>query len=74
LGKQSYASVINVEKHIDVAVFITPPAVTLSVLKECKEKEITKVWLQPGSESDEVIDFCKANDIEYSAKQCVLLR
>jgi predicted CoA-binding protein len=38
---------------------ITPPAVTLNVLKEAKEAGIEAVWLQPGTFNDEVISFAK---------------
>ena len=34
---------------------ITPPPVTLGVLEELSELGISKVWLQPGAESDEVV-------------------
>lgn len=38
---------------------ITPPSVTLSVLKEAKEAGIPAVWLQPGTYNDEVIAYAK---------------
>lgn len=38
---------------------ITPPAVTINVLKEAKDAGITAVWLQPGTYNDEVMDFAR---------------
>jgi CoA binding protein len=38
---------------------ITPPAVTLNVLREAKEAGINAVWLQPGTFNDEVMAFAK---------------
>jgi CoA binding domain len=38
---------------------ITPPAVTINVLKEAKEAGINAVWLQPGTFNDEVLNFAK---------------
>jgi predicted CoA-binding protein len=38
---------------------ITPPNITLSVLKEAKEAGISAVWLQPGAFNDEVLAFAK---------------
>jgi CoA binding domain len=38
---------------------ITPPAVTLNVLKEAKEAGISAVWLQPGSFNDDVMKFAR---------------
>ncbi|KAF4986266.1 hypothetical protein FGRMN_10923 [Fusarium graminum] len=39
---------------------ITPPAATLQVLREAKEKGIPSVWLQPGSFDDAVLQFANA--------------
>jgi hypothetical protein len=38
---------------------ITPPIVTLSVLKDAKEAGIPAVWLQPGTFNDEIIAYAK---------------
>lgn len=57
----------------DVVNFVVPPKVVEKVIIECKELGINKVWLQPGSESDKVIEYCKSNKIECLHNQCVLL-
>ena len=38
---------------------VTPPAVTLKVLKDAKEAGVAAVWLQPGSFDDEGMAFAK---------------
>ncbi|KAF1982703.1 NAD(P)-binding protein [Aulographum hederae CBS 113979] len=38
---------------------ITPPKVTLALLKEAKEAGIKAVWLQPGTFDDEVLEFAR---------------
>ena len=38
---------------------ITPPKVTLPLLKEAKEAGIEAVWLQPGSFDDEVMEYAR---------------
>ncbi|KAF2973558.1 hypothetical protein GQX73_g116 [Xylaria multiplex] len=43
---------------------ITPPPVTLEVLKEAKRVGIPAVWLQPGTFDDEVIKFAYAKDAD----------
>lgn len=40
---------------------ITPPKVTLNVLKDAKEKGVQSVWLQPGTFNDEVMDYARKN-------------
>jgi predicted CoA-binding protein len=68
-----YASVKDIPVVCDIADIVTPPEVTKKVVSECKEKGITRVWLQPGAESEEVIKFCKENDIKVVYGLCVML-
>ena len=49
---------------------ITPPPVTLQVLDELSELGITKVWLQPGAENDEVVAKCAALGIDALSVSC----
>ncbi|KAI1434480.1 CoA binding domain-containing protein [Xylaria sp. CBS 124048] len=43
---------------------ITPPSVTLEVLKEAKRVGIPAVWLQPGTFNDEVMKFARGKDTD----------
>jgi uncharacterized protein len=58
---------------VDVVDIVTPPAVTETILKECLEKGIKRVWLQPGAESQKAIDFCRDNYISVVYDVCVML-
>ncbi|EEH47149.1 uncharacterized protein PADG_03247 [Paracoccidioides brasiliensis Pb18] len=40
---------------------VTPPKVTLAVLKEAKSVDIPAVWLQPGTFDDEVLAYAREN-------------
>jgi uncharacterized protein len=72
LGLKVYKSISEME-FIDVVIFVVPPNVTLEILPDCVKKKITKVWLQPGSESNEIFDFCMKNKIEFFFG-CMLLQ
>ena len=72
-GLTCYASVKDIPVICDVVDIVTPPEVTKKVVKDCKEKGITRVWLQPGAESDDVIKFCKENNIQLVYNVCVML-
>ena len=72
-GMSCYASVKDIPVSIDVVNIVTPPEITEKIVRECKEKDIERVWLQPGSESQEVIRFCKENDIKVIYGLCVML-
>jgi predicted CoA-binding protein len=38
---------------------ITPPKITLDVLKDAKEAGVSAVWLQPGTFDDDVLAFAR---------------
>ena len=72
-GDKSYGSLSELPIKPDVVDMVVPPKVALEVVKECSELGIQKVWLQPGAESDEVIDFCYKHDIEVIYGACVMV-
>lgn len=41
--------------------FVTPPPVTLNLLKEAREVGIKAVWLQPGTFDHEVLSYANSN-------------
>jgi predicted CoA-binding protein len=54
-GLRTYASVLDVPGAIDMASFYVPPEIGEQVIDEVARKRIPEVWLNPGSESDELI-------------------
>lgn len=72
-GLTCYGSVKDIPVVCDVANIVTPPKVTEKVVRECKEKGIIKVWLQPGAESDEVIRLCQDNNLQVVYNVCLML-
>ena len=63
-GLKTYASVLDVPGQIDMATFYVPPAIGQQVIAEVAEKRIPEVWLNPGSESDELIRLARALNVE----------
>lgn len=53
-GVQIFPSLADVPEKPDVVVFVVPPAVGVFLLDQVKALGISKVWFQPGAESDEV--------------------
>ncbi|KAF8070787.1 CoA-binding protein [Lyophyllum atratum] len=42
---------------------ITPPKITLGVLKKAKELDVPSLWIQPGAEDEAVLEYIKENDM-----------
>ena len=73
LGDRCYPNLKELPRTPSVVDIVVPPQVTEEIVKICKELGITKVWMQPGSESDTAIKFCEDNDIEVVHGVCVMI-
>lgn len=63
-GLKAYASVLDVPDAIDMATFYIPPEVGEKVMPEIALKQIPEVWLNPGSESAELIRLARSLKVE----------
>jgi len=73
LGDKCYLSLENLPAKPGVVDIVVPPKVTEEVVKTCKELGITRVWMQPGSESEKAIKFCEENGIAVVYGVCVMV-
>lgn len=72
-GLTCYSSVKEIPETMDVADLVTPPEATEKIVRECKEKGIARVWLQPGAESENAIRFCKEHGISVIFNLCLMV-
>ena len=42
-------------------------------IEECKKLGLSRIWMQPGAESDKAIEFCNKNDIKVIYNNCVMV-
>lgn len=73
LGDKCYPSLKELPEKPDVVVTVVPPQVTDQIVKACKELGIRKVWMQPGSESEDAVRYCKENDLEVVYNVCIMV-
>lgn len=67
-----YPSLRDIPVKVDVVNFVVPPPVTERILIECKELGLDRIWLQPGSESETAIAFCRENNLKVVHDVCVM--
>ena len=72
-GLKCYKSISDIPITVDVVNVVTPPSVTEAIVRECREKAIKRVWLQPGAENEAVIRFCRDNTIDVIHGLCVMV-
>lgn len=73
LGDRCYPDLKSLPVKPDVVNVVVPPEVTEEVVKSCKELGITKVWMQPGSESEKVIEYCESNGLDVVYGVCIMV-
>lgn len=71
-GDKCYHTLSEIPVKVDVVDTVVPPFVTTEIVKECKKIGIDKVWMQPGSESEEAIIFCRENKIKVVYDNCIM--
>ncbi|KYH41297.1 MAG: CoA-binding protein [Candidatus Bathyarchaeota archaeon B26-2] len=74
LGDRCYPSLRSLPERPDVVTVVVPPRVTEEVVKTCKDLGISKVWMQPGSESDRAIQFCRDAGIKVVHGVCIIVQ
>ena len=72
-GDRCYPKLRKLPTLPDVVDIVVPPKITEKTVKECKDLGIGKVWMQPGSESEIDIKFCRENSIKLLYGVCVML-
>jgi predicted CoA-binding protein len=72
-GVKCYPNLSELPAKVDVVDFVVPPKVTESILKECKKLGLDNIWLQPGSESEAAIAYCRDNRLKVVYGTCVML-
>jgi len=73
LGDKCYPNLGDLPTKPDVVDVVVPPKITEEIVKTCKRLGITRVWMQPGSESETAIKFCHENRIEVVHGVCVMI-
>jgi predicted CoA-binding protein len=73
LGDRCYPDLESLPNAADVVDAVVPPKVTEQIVRTCKKLGITRVWLQPGSESEKAIRFCEQNGIDVVYGVCVMI-
>lgn len=63
-GLKVYKSLLDIPGSLDMVSIYLPPALGLKVLDDVAKKGCSELWLNPGSESDELIE--KATDLKLN--------
>ncbi len=66
-GETIYPTLADLPVTPEVVDIVVPPDVTEQIVQDCHALGLTRVWMQPGAESQAAIDYCQANGLEVIA-------
>ena len=73
-GQRLYPSLADLPEKPAVVDIVVPPKVAGEIVRQCAELGLGRVWMQPGSESEEAIRFCQEKGIEVVHGACAMIR
>lgn len=59
-GLPAYRSIMDVPGKVDIVLVYVPPAIGIQLLPDIARKRPEELYLNPGTESDELVDKAKA--------------
>ena len=72
-GERAYPSLKDLPETPDVVDTVVPPAVTGRAVEEAASLGIKRIWMQPGSESDEAIRLAEERGMTVIHHACAML-
>jgi uncharacterized protein len=76
-GRRCFARVQDIWPAVEGALLMTSPEATETVVRECAEAEIWRVWMYraggKGAVSEKAVAFCRARGIKVVPGECPLM-
>lgn len=73
-GEVCYPDIQSLPEVPAVVNLVVPPQAALKVLDDCHAKGVTRVWFQPGAESDEAIAKAESLGMTVLANACIMIQ
>ncbi|WP_309493089.1 CoA-binding protein [Candidatus Hecatella orcuttiae] len=71
-GDPCYPSLAELPEKPDVVDIVVPPPVAFTVVKDCKALGLERIWLQPSSESQDVLRYCAQEGLKCIHGVCIM--
>ena len=73
LEQKIYPSLKDLGFVPDLVLTVVPPVVTENIIGEASELGIKEIWMQPGSQSDEVVELAKSFGMKVTHDSCFMV-
>jgi hypothetical protein len=72
-GALVYPTLADLPELPEVVDLVVPPPVTEQVVREAHQLGISRIWMQPGAESQQAIDFCREQGMSVVYDECAMV-
>jgi predicted CoA-binding protein len=69
-GSQVYPSLADLPETPEVIDLVVPPAVSERMVEEAHRLGLSRIWMQPGAESETAITYCQEHDMQVVSNAC----
>ena len=69
----NFEEVYNEGQRVDLFVFMTNPELTLDLLSDNLKFWVKKVWFQPWTFDDKVLEFCREHGLDFNTEHCMIV-
>lgn len=73
-GDVCYARLADLPERPDIVNIVIPSAAARRVVDECLALGWRNLWLQPGAETPELLQFLEQNGFNYLANACIMVQ
>jgi len=73
-GDAAYPTLAELPERPEVVNLVVPPPVTEQVVRQAHELGLMRIWMQPGTESDEAIEFCETHGMQLVYDACAMVQ
>ncbi|MBN1660751.1 MAG: CoA-binding protein [Anaerolineae bacterium] len=73
-GIQVYPTLADLPERPEVVDVVVPPRITEQIVREMDALDLDRVWMQPGAESQEAIEYCHEHSIAVVHDACAMIR
>lgn len=71
-GIKCYSSLSDLPEKPELVITVVKPQITEKLVEECVRLGIRRIWMQPGSESEEAIEKAEKSEIEVISGSCIV--
>lgn len=72
-GVRVYPTLADLPEPPEVVDVVVPPPVTEQIVRQVQALGLERVWMQPGAESEEAIEYCQQHGIAVVYDACAMV-